>query len=120
MSGDVLDLTGLLAARALKPRKATFAGIDIEIRRDLTAAEVVEFFGLINADKERDALSMLVGDAAAADLAGKVNPLPMEHRQTVYQRIMREAGALPRLGVVHDEDEQDGEEQEPLGESSAS
>lgn len=118
---DVLDLTELIAARALTPRKATFAGIDMEIRRDLTAMEVVEFYGLLRQSRFVDGLAMLISAEPAAAVAAKIEVLPREHQSTIYNRIMREAGALPRLGVVDEPDDQRaGDQEEPLGESSAS
>lgn len=109
--GARLDLSDLIAAKLMKPKPATLFGVDFEIRRDFTPEQVLAFHSL---DSEEEKARTLVGDAAG-DLLAKIDPLPLEHRVLVWNKILRIAGVMPRMAGGDDDDPE-----EQTGESSAS
>lgn len=105
--GARLDLGELIAEKLMKPKPATLLGIDFDIRRDFTPADVLAFHALTD---ETERARMVVGDAAE-EIVAKLDPLPLEHKVKVWNQILRIAGVMPRMAGGNDD--------EP-GESSAS
>lgn len=107
--GARLDLGDLIAEKLLKPKPATLLGVDFEIRRSFTPAEVLAY----HAEPDEVAkMRLVIGDAADAVVA-VLEPLPLEHKVRVWNRILRIAGVMPRAAG-------DDTEDDPQGESSAS
>lgn len=121
MQGTPLNLDELFTARALKPRRVTVAGVEFDVRRDLTSAEVVEFFQKSAAGQQLEALAMLVGEQAANDIDVKLAILPVEHIRKIYRRIMQIAGVIDRTPEDETDDLDDASDEGGAeGKSSAS
>jgi hypothetical protein len=106
---DVLDLDALVVSRSLDPQTIRLGGREWTLKRDLTAEQVVQFWLLINRNKMRDAVALLVGEADADAFTEIALALPSETGTPVVRRIYQAAGVLRRPD--------DGEQ---AGESSAS
>lgn len=107
---DIEDLDALIVSRSLKPKKVRFGGREWTVKRDFTAAEVVDFWVTIEKRSSADAFAMLVGKEDAPYLASIVEALPTEMAMVPLRRIYQIAGVLTRPNDA----------EEPEGESSAS
>ncbi len=104
---DLEDLDVLIVSRSLKPKKVRFGGREWTVKRDFTAADVVQFWSLVDKDLP-GAMGLLVGSDGPA-LAEIVNALPTEMAKLPLRRLYQIAGVLARP-----------DDKEPEGESSAS
>src|SRR5687768_723840 len=85
--GSVIDLDELLEARSLEPVRMKLGGKIYQVRRDLTSAEVAEFFTLAGQSKDVDALAILVKTAPVM-LNKTLDRLPVVHMKLVLQKFM--------------------------------
>jgi hypothetical protein len=90
---DVLDLDELLASRKLDPVSIKLGGKVYKVRRDLTGAEVADFYRLASDGKDVDALAILVTSAPVM-LNKTLERLPVAHMKLVLQKFMEAAGLL--------------------------
>lgn len=107
---DVLDLDDGLNPIPLKPKTVRVFGREWTIRRDWTAADVVQYWVLATEHKDVDAAVMLVGEKDGPEFAKISLSLPPEMVALKLRKICKIAGLLPR----------DAEDEESEGESSAS
>lgn len=107
---EIEDLDVLITSRSLKPTKVRFGGREWTVKRDFTAAEVVQFWVTIERRSSVDAFAMIVGKRDAADLSAIVESLPTEMAMVPLRRMYQIAGVLARPNDT----------EEPEGESSAS
>jgi hypothetical protein len=96
-TNEVLDLDQLLAERELTPVPVKLGGKNYMVRRDLTSAEVAEFYKLCNEGKDVDALAVLVANAPVM-LNKALEKLPRQHMILVLQKMMEAAGLIPKGG----------------------
>jgi hypothetical protein len=92
--GAVIDLDQLLEDRALEPARIKVGGKVYQVRRDLTSAEVAEFYKLAAENKDVDALAILVKSAPVM-LNKTLERLPVVHMKLVLQKFMEAAGLIP-------------------------
>lgn len=107
---DFEDLDALIVSKSLKPRSVRLGGRMWTLKRDFTAAEVVEFWRLADAQKNADAFSMLVGQKDGPELWRVASGLPTEMAAPLLRRMYKIAGLIKR----------DAADEESAGESSAS
>jgi hypothetical protein len=113
---DILDLDALLTSRSLKPCKVRLGGRTWTVKRDFTAAQVVQYWSLVNTrKKDVEAFAMLVGEKDAPDFTAMIQALPVETAAPILRTIYKSAGLLKR-----DSAEEKDSAEEQAGESSAS
>lgn len=91
-----LDLDALLSEASLEPRPIKLMGKVYQVRRDLTGAEVAEYWKLVREGKDVDALSMIV--SAPVMLNKVLEKLPREHMLIAVREIMQAAGLVDMVG----------------------
>jgi hypothetical protein len=99
----------LLGQRLAKPQTVVLAGREWSVRRDLTGAEVFEFWRLFTASDTAAVLGLLVGAEEGKELAELLETLPVNRFLHVLSRLMDIAG-IKRMD----------EPEESMGESTAS
>lgn len=103
------DLDVMITSRALKPGKVKLGGRFWTIKRDFTAAQVLEFWALIDQGKAIDAFAMMIGAKDAPALADIVNSAPTELLTQPLRQLYRLAGLLKRVDPAPSDDEPDSD-----------
>lgn len=122
------DLDALIVSRALKPAKVKLGGRYWTIKRDFTAAELLEFHKVVGTGRDGaiQAFGMLVGKKDATDFADIILEAPTELMGPVLRRLYQSAGLLKRIEnptedhEAAQDDAASGAEDAGEGESSAS
>ncbi|WP_182357780.1 hypothetical protein [Tomitella gaofuii] len=83
-----LDLTDALALGGKPPVPVTFQGVDAEVRREYTGAEVVDFYEALQDSRIGDVIKMIVGADTADALWEKVAALPPGPATVVVNRLV--------------------------------
>jgi hypothetical protein len=99
------DLDVMITSRALKPGKVKLGGRFWTLKRDFTAAQILEFHSLINNSKTVEAFTMLVGTRDGQEFADLVLAQPTELITPALRRIYQLAGLLKRLDTASDNDQ---------------
>lgn len=90
---NIIDVDALLIQRFSEPVVIKFAGRDWKLRRDLTAAELVEFWKYSSDSKNVEAWEMLLGNKEDAKALNEgLQALPMPVFVNVVQQIYRAIG----------------------------
>jgi hypothetical protein len=112
LNGQVpaIDLDAQLEAIDLSPRPVKLGGVTYQVRRDLTGAEVAEFYRYLNAGKDVESLAILVGDDSVA-LHATMEKLPRARMNQAVKVILQTAGLQVQVA---------GEQAGEPGEASAS
>jgi len=86
-----LDTELLLGKRLARPAKVFLFGQEWTIRRDLSGAEVVEFWQKITANDGPAAMTLLIGDEGEV-FSEKLLALPLKVYQRIFSRLLEIAG----------------------------
>lgn len=92
------DLDAELDDIDLAPVPVKLGGVTYQVRRDLTAGEVQQFWTLLRAnDKDEEALYLLVGDSAVS-LKSALDDLPRARMERAVQVLLQKAGLATAAG----------------------
>lgn len=93
---DFENLDLLLTSRSLAPIKVRMFAQDWTARRDFTAEQLVEFWGLIDSGKTEKAMCMLVGEKDGPVFTSCLAKMPAELMQAPLRKLYTLAGLLKR------------------------
>lgn len=89
-----LDLDIELDELDLSPKAVKIGGKIYLVRRDLTGPEIQQYWNLVRAQNDAEALALLVGPEDGATLNAVLDALPQAKMQLIVKRIMQSAGLL--------------------------
>ena len=94
-----IDLDAELGELDLSPVPMRVGGAVYFVRRDLTAAQVRDYWARAAAKDDEGALELLLGDrAAAAQLNAALDAMPQQRSQLALARMMEKAGLMEPAG----------------------
>lgn len=96
---NILNLDAELDALDLSPVPMQIGGKVYLVRRDLTGSEINQYWELARAQKDVEALAVLVGAEDGATLSAVLDALPHQKMQLVLKRVMITAGLLTDDGT---------------------
>lgn len=109
-NAGVIDLDAMLFQRSTKPATVRLSGRDFELRRDLSAEEVVQCWVLFGEGKDDAAWKVLLGEEDGPALNKMIQSLPQQMYQHVLRKLLATAGLKMDPPEDSAESEEDGDE----------